>query len=329
MRTQRTRVVRWTLAALALAAAVLSLPAQAMAAKKIVIVSWNQSEPRYSAAAKEMIAQLGKEGIGAGDYSVEILDAKGKKDVAEQLAKDAHAKGADIYSALGTSALVPLSKEIKDKPIVFAVVYDPVGAGIAKDWASSGNNTTGGSNFVSISAFLHRLVKRSSLKVKTVQVLYTAGEKNSELELAEVRAGEQDLGITVAPVSVKSAEDVAKWAKDLAKDKPDMLVLTGSNAVGTHIAPISDAALKNKIMTVTHLEDIVQRGALYGLVADITQVAQIAGKDLAQVIRGANPSSIRIEYPLPKLIINDKTASAGGFTIPDTLKEWASGNASR
>lgn len=326
MDKRRSAAFRWTLIAGGLAAVVVSLPAQAHAAKKIAVIEWNGAEPRYGVQAHKMIENLEKEGIPASQVSVEYFDGHGSKEKIGEAIQKAMASNPDIYAGLGTSAVVPLAKAVTDKPIVFDVVYDPVGAKIAGSWESSGNNVTGGSNFVSISAFLHRLVKRSSLKVKTVEVLYTAGEKNAELELAEVKASEQDLGLTVTGTSLKTPEDVKKWAAGLSKDKPDMIVLTGANAIGTQIAEIAAATIKNKVMTVTHLEDIVQRGALYGLVADIDQVTTIASKALARVIRGEQPSSIRIEYPLPKLLINKETAEKDGVTIPDTLKEWAAGS---
>jgi len=46
---------------------------------------------------------------------------------------------------VGTSAAVALAKDVKDVPIVFSMVYDPVDSKIAGDWKSSGNNTTGAS----------------------------------------------------------------------------------------------------------------------------------------------------------------------------------------
>jgi len=325
MRMKQSGAVRWALAAAALAVVAVSLPARA-SATKIAVVEWNEAEPRYGAQARKMIADLQKNGIPSSDVSVQYFDGHGDKAKMEEAVKQAMATHPDLYGALGTSAVVPLAKAVTDKPIIFDVVYDPIGAKVAQSWVNPGRNATGGSNFVSISAFLHRLVKRSSLKVKTVEVLYAIGEKNAELELDEVKSAEADLNIKVIGTSLKTKEEAKKWANDLAKNKPDMIVLTGANAIGTNIDPIIESANKNKVMTVTHLEDLVKRGALYGLVADLDEVSGIASKAMARVIKGESPSNIGIEYPLPKLLINKETAQSGGFVIPDTLKEWAAGS---
>ena len=297
-------------------AAALLLRAGSVHAKKVVIISWNDSEPRYTVARDEMKK-------AAAGSEVVVLDAGGKKEKLAELIKTLkNENSGDIYAPLGTSAAVPVAKEITDKPVVFAVVYDPIVSGIAKDWQSSGNNTTGSSTFVSIPNFLRRIVKRSGLVVKKIGVLYTPGEKNSELQMEAVRSVEKDLGVEVALVPVAKPEDITAFGKDL-KGKYDFIMLTGSNVVGSNIAAIIEAANKAKVMTGTHLDDLVTRGCLIGLVADPMEVAKLSGKALAAVLNGAAPSTVPIEYPLPKLVINEKTLAAGGFALPQDIQDWA------
>jgi ABC-type uncharacterized transport system substrate-binding protein len=206
------------------------------------------------------------------------------------------------------------------------MVYDPVGSKIAKDWKSSGNNVTGSSSFVSIPSFLRRLVKRSegTYSIKRIAVPYTPGEKNSEIQLKEAQSVERELGAKVTPYVVATEADVKAFVKTLPGNA-DLVMLTGSNPIGTHISTIVEACIKAKIPSATHLDDLVDRGVLFGLVADVDEVGKMAGQKLAKVINGAAPSSIPLEAPSPKLVINEKTAQAGGFTIPPAIKQWAAG----
>ncbi|MBI3548365.1 MAG: ABC transporter substrate-binding protein [Elusimicrobia bacterium] len=308
--------------AFAIAALGISAPAQAQAKKKVAIISFNDSEPRYITTRKE--AEKEAKASGAA-VEFTVYDMKGKKDTAGDVIKKAMADKTDIYMALGTSAAVPVAKEIKDKPIVIGMVYDPIELKIAKDWESSGNNVTGASNFVSIPNFVRRLVKRSAgtVTIKKVTVLYTPGEKNSELQLAGAQSVEKELGLTLTPIAVTNKEDVEKWSKNAA-GSADLMMVTGSNPIGTNIATIVDACIKAKIPTATHLEDLVERGILYGLVADAEEVGKLAGEALVKVAKdNAAPSSVPIKFPLSKLIINEKTKEAGGFTIPPMIAQWA------
>ncbi len=83
----------------------------------------------------------------------------------------------DLILSLGTSANTAICQEIKDVAVVFAVVYDPVAAGIAKNWISSGNNTTGSSTKMPMSKLIEAMkqfapLKRLAVLSKTIRSDY-------------------------------------------------------------------------------------------------------------------------------------------------------------
>lgn len=307
---------------LAAAAVALFASVGSASATKIVVLDFNHAEKRHLIPYQAIADTLKEEGFR--DATLVVEDAGGKKDKAAELSRKlAQDKSVDLYMALGTSAAVPLAKEVKDRPLVFGMVFNPIESHIAKDWASSGNNTTGASDYVSLTAFLTRLVKRAKLPVKKIGMLYSPGEKNTEVELADVQAAAKDLGIDVEAVAVPDEAALSKWAGSLKRGQYDLVVLSGANVINHDVAVAAGALARAKIMSVTHLEDLVERGVLLGLVADMREVGRLAGKAAARVLRGEAPSAIRIEYPLPKLIINEKAVAAGGFEIPPSLREWA------
>lgn len=310
-------------------AAMLALAATAAEAKtKIGVIVWNDAEPRYSQPKDVILAELKTAGFDDSKVEIVVKNAEGKKPRVPEIVKELQDAKVDIFVPIGTSAAVPTAQAVKDKPVVFSVVYDPIEAKIAASWTGSGNNTTGSSSFTSIPNFLRRLIKRSGVAVKKIAVPFTPGEKNSEIQLAAVQSSEKDLGLTITPVPLTSPEDVAKWVKALP-GSADLVVMTGSNVIGTNIQQITDGLVKAKIMSVTHLEDLVQRGVLMGLVADSTEIGQLAAKALVKVLKGEKPGSIAIEYPLPKLMINEKTAEAGQFKLPQDLRDWAASSAKK
>ncbi len=93
--------------------------------------------------------------------------------MAEQVRQLSLAK-LDLIFTLGTVPTIAVAKAVKDTPIVFAVVYDPVKAGVAADWASSGNNVTGVSSIVPMSRLMAGL--NEFRHVNRMAVLYTFGE---------------------------------------------------------------------------------------------------------------------------------------------------------
>jgi len=84
----------------------------------------------------------------------------------------------------------------------------------------------------------------------------------------------------------------------------------------TNVPIIVDIAIKAKVVTISHLEDMVEKGALLGVCANPYLIGRLAGEKAAKILRGAKPSSIPIE-PLKKfdLIINKKSLTVRR-TIP-------------
>ena len=220
----------------------------------------------------------------------------------------------DLIFTLGTSATIAVARQIKDVPIVFGVVYDPVEAGIALDWKSSGNNTTGASSQVSMSQLVNVLKKFAP--VKRLAVLYTPGEKNSELQLKELQGVQDDAQIRVIPIILTKKEEVAQALSEIVH-RADAFYLTGSSIIGETVPIIVDIANKAKVITITHLDDLVEKGALIGVCPNSYLVGRLAGKKAVKILKGAKPSSIPIETDKKlDLIINMNTAKAGQFQIP-------------
>ena len=309
----------------AIAAAALTLGAMGASAKtKVGVLSFNDKEPRYTTTKERALDVLKQNGFDADKVQVIVEDGMGKKEGVEAALKKLQAQNVDIYVALGTSAAVPVAKAITDKPVVIGMVYDPVSAHVIKSWNNSDNNVTGSSNFVDIATFMRRLIKRSegTYTIKKIQVPYAPSEKNAELQMMAVKSIEKELGVEVTPVPLNNEAELTQWLKQL-KGHADLVFLTGCNIVGTHIAKIVDATIKAKVPTATHLDDLVDRGSLYGLVAAPEDVGRLAGESLVKVLNGATPSSVPVQYPEPRLMINKKTQQAGGFTIPPAMQQWA------
>jgi putative ABC transport system substrate-binding protein len=220
----------------------------------------------------------------------------------------------DLIFSLGTSATVLAANAIKDVPIVFSFVFDPIDAGIAKDWKSSGNNTTGVSGQVPMSKVIDTL--KEFTPVKRLVVLYTPDEKNSKAQLIDLQKLLAKSQIKVIPIILSKKEEVAQTLSEVVH-AADAFFLTGSNVIGISVSQIVDIANKEKVVTISFLSDLVDKGALLGVCANPYLLGRLAGKKAVKILKGAKPSSIPIETGNKlDVIINMKTAKAGQFQIP-------------
>jgi len=292
------------------------LSVEAMAEKKIGILLWSD-EARYLEARNGIMDQMKANGYGSPEITYSIRSAAGGKAQAVEAARKFDEIKMDLIITIGTSATLPVARAIKTAPIVFSSVYDPIEAGIANDWTSSGNNTTGSSSRVPMSIIITNLKKL--VPVRRLAVLYTPGEKNSELQLKEMQLIQSDPKIKVIPIILTDKKDVAQALSGVAQTV-DAFYLTGSSIVGDSVPVIADIANKANVVTITHLDDLIEKGALLGVCPNSYLLGKLAGEKAVKVLKGAKPSSIPVE-PLNKfdLILNKKSVKAGGFQVPPSF----------
>jgi len=284
--------------------------------KKIGIIIFSE-EVRYDEAKRGIVDQLKEGGFAEPNVKYTVSNAKGSKAKATEAAQKFAEANMDLVIAMGTSATIITSKVIKNTPIVFSTVYNPVESGIAKNLKSSGNNTTGVTTWFPLSRIIYFM--KEFAPVKTLAVLYTPEEKNTVAQLIELQNNQTDAKIKVIPIIISTKEDLALMMPEAVR-VADAIYLTGSSFIGNAVPFIVEEANRSKVITVTHLDDLVQKGALLGMGVDSYTSGRQAGKIAMKVLKGAKPSSIPIEAGKKvNSFFNMRSAKAGQFSIPPTF----------
>ena len=292
------------------------LSTEAQAERKIGVLMFSE-EARYIEAFKGIKDKLREGGFGEPKTTFIVEQAGANKARAAEVVHKFATEKLDLVITLGTSSTIAVIREIQDVPIVFSVVYDPVEAGIAKDWKSSGNNTTGCSSKVPMPRLMESL--KNFTQVKRLAVLYTPGEKNSESVLKDLQRIEANYKIKVIPAPLAEIKEVDQLLPEVLHTA-DAVYVTGSNLVDSQVSIIADMATKAKVITITHLDDLVEKGVLLGVCADAYSMGQLAGERAVKILKGGKPSAIPIEASKKSnVILNMKTAKKGQFQIPPEL----------
>lgn len=294
------------------------LAGEAAAAKKIGILQFSD-ELRYQESLRGIKDQLAKSGYREPGVTFVMGNAGGSKARAAELVQQFAGGHFDLMLTLGTNATIAVAKVIKDTPVVFCMVYDPVEARVAKDWKSSGTNATGSSPHIPMQNLVSLL--RELKPVKRLAVLYTPGEKNSEIQLKEIQAVQESSGIRVLPVIVANPEDIAKTLPEVFS-AVDAVYLSGSSVIGANVTAIVDVANRFHVISISHLEDHVGKGVLLGLGVNPYKLGELAGKKAVKVLKGARPSTIPIES-LGKydVLLNENSVRQGDFSIPASFRK--------
>src|SRR6516162_10196428 len=112
-----------------------------------------------------------------------------------------------VSNAIAIPALMQSTAVI---PIVFALGLDPVGAGVVASLARPGGNVTGLSTQSSdIAGKRLELLREVVPDLRRLAIMAHVGNPGAVLELAEIQAAARALGLEVATLEIRRAEDIA------------------------------------------------------------------------------------------------------------------------
>jgi putative tryptophan/tyrosine transport system substrate-binding protein len=225
---------------------------------------------------------------------------------------------------VGAADKIDPTRHITDIPVVFNIVADPVGAGLARGFVATGRNVTGVSHLVPMATQLKTI--RRMHPMKRLGVVYNPQEANSVLAVRELRqqAGAMNFGLVEAPLSVAYGQkpaphEISSAMQRLMRSRPDLVYLPSDSSLIQQAAEITGLANTAGIPVVSATEaPIRQHGALMGLVSSYYNAGSYAGYMAELILTGK-----RIVGSIPvdtlarfTLLINMKTATQLGIYPP-------------
>jgi putative ABC transport system substrate-binding protein len=223
-----------------------------------------------------------------------------------------------IVTYEGAAAVV--KQATSNIPIVLAVAFDPVSAGVVQSLERPGGNITGVSIqqpdlirkrlevLCEVMPQLHRLA-----------IMADAGYAAPVLEAERVRATAQTLGVEAARLEIWRSEDIAPDFEAI-RGKADALYVVSDALIAANRTLIAALALSARMPTILSYGDYVEAGGLMSYGPNYADLFRRAADMVDKILHGTKPSDIPIEQPTKfELVINLKVAQAVGITIPGTV----------
>ncbi len=265
-------------------------------------------------AAREGFKQALKEaGINA---TYDEQNAQGDQATATAIANKFNS-GYDLVLAIATPTAQASAQVITKTPILFTAVTDPVAAQLVKSNEAPGANVSGTTDMNPVADQI-KLVKTVKPTAKTVGVIYSSGEVNSEVQIKLARAAAQAEGLTLVEKTVTNTGEVAQAAAAL---EVDAIYVPTDNNVVSGLASIVQVAEAKKIPLVVGEGDSVKKGGLVTYGIDYTKLGHQTGEMAVKVLQGkAQPATMAVESQKElKLYVNTKAAARMGITLPADL----------
>lgn len=256
------------------------------------------------------------------NIEIEQQNAQGKIDVAQQLAGQFASSKKDLIFAIATPTAQAALNATKSIPIVFTAVTDPVDAGLAKEWKSSGYNTTGTSDKVDIDEQL-KLFKELVPEAKTMGVIYTTSEINSVNQVKELKELAPKYGLNIKEIGVSNINEINQNLSNAVKSIDSLYAPTDNNVAASYPL-VGDICVKNNIPVIGAEPAVVERGGLVSKGIDYYELGKMAGNKAAEILEGKNPKDIEIETMKElSITINTDVAKKLNIKIPDAIDKSA------
>jgi putative ABC transport system substrate-binding protein len=275
------------------------------------------------AGMREGMAKLGfKEGK---DFKLLVEDSKGDpQNFAALAAKIIEAKP-DLIFTIATPPTVAAKKATQTIPIVFTVVGDPIEAGVAAAYASSGNNLTGVTPYTSpLSGKRLELLKEILPGVKRVFAVVSPKETVSTASLRFLEEAAKKVRVQVIRRDVTSVEEIEKVLVEQWAGQVDAVFHVPSVLVGSNVDRVIAKTIREKLPIIVHDDALMKKGALVSYGTDYHSLGVQAAKLVVKVLKGVKPADLPVETPDRLfLTINLSTAKAIGLKIPRKILERA------
>ncbi len=278
------------------------------------------TDPESGEYLREGLRELGY--LEGHTIAIEYRWVAGRVDRIPELAAELVRLKVDVIVTITHPVTLAAKNATTTIPIVFTRVNDPVGVGLVPSLARPGANLTG----VSLQG-LDMIGKRLQLlhdavpRLSRVAYLTDPTQPYSPAYVREVRDGAKELGLKpVLLFEAHTGGEIEHVLAELARERPQALLVEPNTAVLTQRKRIADVALTQRLPTMYGERRWMDANGLMSYGPSLPDHFRTAAVYVDKILKGAKPGDLPVEQPTKfEFVINLKTAKALGLTIPPSV----------
>lgn len=254
------------------------------------------------------------------NFKFDIQNANGDINTAAAIANKFNSD-VDIAIGIATPMAISLANTIKNKPIVFSAVNNPVEAGLIENFNIGYKNITGVSDTIPIKQHILEFLK--IYPIKKLGFIYTSSESNSVGMAETTKKVCNELGIKFIPATITNSSEV-KQATESIIGKVDAIYAVTDNTLFSGINSLTETAKRNKIPVFSaEFNSSKDSDILFSIGFDYYKLGILTGKIVLDIMNGKNPSEIPVvsmfDSNVTKTLINLDVAKNLSINIPENI----------
>jgi len=289
-----------------------------------IAISQIVEHPSLDATREGFIAALKDAGIVEGtNLKIDYNNAQGDNTNNLSIAQKIAGGNNDLVFAIATPSALAVAQQVKEAPVVFAAVTDPLSAKIVSNLDQPGGNITGASDTnPEATTKLADFIAANFPNIKNVGLVINEGEPNAVVmgKKAEEEFKKHNIGLVKAAVT--NTSEVKQAAESLI-GRVDAFYITLDNMVVSGVDGIIQVANDKKIPFFSSDRDTVEKGAFATVGFKYFDHGYQAGQMAVDILKnGKKPGEMKVTMQDKlDLILNLKAAAAQGITVTDEMKK--------
>lgn len=289
-----------------------------------IAISQIVEHPSLDATREGFLDALKDAGIVEGenlklDYNNAQGDQTNNMTIAQKIAGEKY----DLVLAIATPPAQAVAQQVKNSPILFAAVTDPVDAKLVDNLDHPGGNISGASdtNPEAITKLMDFIAEHFK-EVKSVGLVINQGEPNAVVMANHAEKALEAHGIKMVKASVTNTSEVKQAAESLV-GRVDALYITLDNMVVEAASTVIQVANDNDIPFFSSDRDTVEKGAFATIGFKYYDHGYQVGQMAVDVLKnGKNVGDLKVTVPDKlDLIMNLKAAAEQGIEVTDAMKD--------
>jgi len=279
------------------------------------------SHPSLDAAREGFKKALADNGYTEGkNVKYDEQNAQGDQGTATSIAGKFNTDQKDLVLAIATPTAQAAAQAITSTPILFTAVTDPVAADLVDSLEAPGGNATGTSDGLPDDVVTKQLelIKQFNPGAKSVGIVYSSGEVNSQVQVDAVKKAAAGLDLEIKEATVSNSGEVQQAAQSL---DVDAFYVPTDNTVVSALESLLQVAESKKLPVVAAEGDSVSKGAVATYGIDYDKLGYQTGEMAVKILKGeAKPESMAVETQSELgLYVNPEAAKRMGVEIPAEL----------
>jgi putative ABC transport system substrate-binding protein len=268
-----------------------------------------------------ILEALKQEGFEDGkNIRIAFQNAQGNMAASVQIANQQLSQKPQVMVAISTPSAqnTVMIAQKNSIPVVFTAVSNPVSARLVDDLRNPPIGVAGVSDALSIESQI-QLIKHFLPSLKTIGVIYNAGESNSFDTVMALKRYCDENHMNLIEATANKSSEVAAAANSLV-GRTQVVYIPNDNTAVSAMSSIVQVAKINNILVFAGDEGSVKEGALATYGYDRLDLGKKAGRMVAKILKKqpVNPA-IESEHQL-KIYVNEDTLKNAGLTIPNQIQ---------